>query len=101
MNDLCKNPMILCAIAGFVAAVLSFMDHRINSDDKFVPDYTRYLKIFVLVAGLSYGVLKISCRGCPSNNQSGGGSCPWKATAESASVATSIGEQIHTGNPNF
>lgn len=100
-----KDPIILCLLAGFVAAVLSFMDHKMNSADEFVPDYTRYAKIFGLVAGLSYGVITISCRGCPLKNQSGGGageiSCPWSASSDMAKIATDTVEKIHTGNPNF
>ena len=98
---MCKNPMILCAVAGFIAAVLSFMDHKVNSTDEFVPDYTRYLKIFVLVSGLSYAVLTISCRGCPIKNQTGGANCPWSETPNTIDAGPSSVEKIHTGNPNF
>ena len=100
-----KNSIVLCVGAGFVAAVLSFMEHKMNSPEEFVPDYTRYAKIFVLVAGLSYGVLTLSCKGCPLKNQSGGGagdiSCPWSASSDMAKIATDAVEKIHTGNPNF
>ncbi len=101
---MCKDPIILCVVAGFVAAILSYIDHKMNSPDEFLPDYTRYVKIFALVAGLSYGVLTISCRGCPLKNQSGGGvgtSCPWSASPDMAKIATEAVEKIHTGNPNF
>jgi hypothetical protein len=102
MNDLCKNPIVLCLVAGILAAILSYIDHKVNSEEEFVADFSRYLKILVLVAGLSYGVLTLSCRGCPLVKQTGGGSgstAPWtEVTASDVSVGA---EQIHTGNPNF
>ena len=99
MNDLCKNPMVLCLIAGVIAAILSYIDHKISLGDEFTPDWGRYFKILVLVSGLSYGVLTLSCSKCPLTRQSGGGSvesAPWSETSVNAGV-----EQIHTGNPNF
>ena len=99
-----KDSIVLCVATGFVAAVLSFIDHKMNSPDEFVPDYTRYTKIFILVAGLSYGVLSVSFRECPFKNQSGGGgemSCPWFGSPDMAKIATGAVEKIHTGNPNF
>ena len=97
MNDLCKNPMVLCLVAGVIAAVLSYIDHKVNSGDEFTPDFVRYLKVLFLVTGLSYGVLQLSCKGCPLTKQVGGGeqSAPW-GEGTTANV-----EQIHTGNPNF
>lgn len=99
MNDLCKNPIVLCLIAGVIAAVLSYIDHKISSGEEFTPDFGRYFKILVLVAGLSYGVLSLSCSSCPLSKQSGGGginSAPWPESSTNPGV-----EQIHTGNPNF
>ena len=94
MNDLCKNPIVLCLVSGLVASVLSFMDHRLNNEGEFVPDFTRYLKILILVSGLSYGVVTLSCNSCPVNLQAGGGelkNAPWNENLN----------EIHTGNPNF
>lgn len=93
MNDLCKNPIVLCLVSGLVAAVLSFMDHRLNNEGEFVPDFTRYLKVLILVTGLSYGVISFSCKSCPVKLQEGGGlnNAPWSENLN----------EIHTGNPNF
>ena len=102
MNDLCKNPIVLCVVAGVVAAILSYIDHKVSSEEEVSPDFTRYLKVLVLVAGLSYGVLTLSCRGCPLAKQTGGGSTQGAPWTETASTDVSGGaEQIHTGNPNF
>ena len=51
MNNMLKNSIVICLVAGVVATVLSYIDHKINGTDEFVPDYTRYAKIFVLVSG--------------------------------------------------
>ena len=97
MNDLCKKPIIRCVIAGLVAGVVSFIEHKVNTDENFSPDYGRYIKIFLLVTLLSYGVLKLGSKECTIQKQVGGES-NLKSWTE-ASVQTS--EQIHTGNPNF
>lgn len=100
MSDLCKNPIVLCLVAGVVAAILSYIDHKVSSGDEFEPNYTRYFKILVLVSGLSYGVLNLSCSSCPFTKQTGGGnSAPWGETSLGDGV--SVVEPIHTGNPNF
>jgi hypothetical protein len=100
MSNLCKNPIVLSLVAGVVAAIISYIDHKVNSEDEFTPDYTRYFKILVLVSGLSYGVLNLSCRGCPFTKQTGGGEgAPWGETT--VGEASSVVEPIHTGNPNF
>lgn len=100
MSDLCKNPMVLCLVAGVVAAVLSYIDHKVSSEGEFTPEYTRYFKILVLVSGLSYGVLNLSCRSCPLTKQTGGGNnAPWGES--SVGGTPSVTEPIHTGNPNF
>ena len=69
MNDLCKNPLVLCLVAGVIAAILSYIDHKVSSGEEFVPDFSRYFKILVLVSALSYGVLNLSCKSCPLTQQ--------------------------------
>ena len=100
MSDLCKNPIILCLLAGIVAAILSYIDHKVSTGEEFTPDYSRYFKILVLVSGLSYGVLNLSCSRCPFTKQTGGGNgAPW--TEANTGDVSSVVEPIHTGNPNF
>ena len=33
MNDLCKNPLVLCLVAGVIAAILSYIDHKVSSEE--------------------------------------------------------------------
>lgn len=101
MNDLCKNQLVLCLVAGVIAAILSYIEHKVSCGDEFTPDFSRYFKILVLVSALSYGVLYLSCKSCPLTQQTGGGTqnAPW--SGESNSSGNVNVEQIHTGNPNF
>jgi len=101
MNDLCKNPMFLCAIAGIIGAVVSFMEHKFTSDEQFTPDYGRYFKILILVAGLSYGVIHFGCKGCPIKSQTGGAVENPSVLQNASNLANEAVEKIHTGNPNF
>tara|TARA_B100000795_G_C22781048_1_gene432315 strand:- start:1561 stop:1929 length:369 start_codon:yes stop_codon:yes gene_type:complete len=93
MNDIYKNAFVRCGLAGLVAAIISFIEHKMDKEIEFKPDYSRYIKIFLLVTSLSYGVLII---GYPVSTQKDvGDSNSWTEKT----VQTS--EQIHTGNPNF
>ena len=73
MNDLLKNPLMLCCIAGLIAAIVSFIEHKLESGENFVPDYTRYFKILLLVVTLSYGVISLSNSNQFGNSIQGGG----------------------------
>ena len=116
MNQYLKNPLVLSASAGVLAAAVSFVDHKINTEGDFEPDMSRYFKVALLVSICTYGaitILKMDCSSCPL---SGGGSvaapveaptpsvttnveaAPWKETTPSR---LSVSDQIHTGNPNF
>ena len=121
MNQYLKNPLVLSASAGVLAAAVSFVDHKMNTEGDFEPDMSRYFKVALLVSICTYGaitVLKMQCGNCP---MMGGGSdstvpvttnvetpaptvttnvesAPWKETAPSR---LSVSDQIHTGNPNF
>lgn len=116
MNQYLKNPLVLSVSAGVLAAAVSFVDHKINTEGDFEPDMSRYFKVALLVSICTYGaitVLRMDCASCPL---SGGGSvtppveaptpsvtptvesAPWKETAPSR---LSVSDQIHTGNPNF
>jgi hypothetical protein len=97
MNDLCKKPIVRCIIAGLVAGVVSFIEHKVNTEENFSPDYGRYIKIFLLVTLLSYGVLFLGSKECNIAKQVGGDSNLQSWTE--ATVQTS--EPIHIGNPNF
>lgn len=114
MEKCAKNPLVLAGGAGLVAGVLSFIDHKINTDGEFTPDYVRYLKVSVLVGACTYGALFVCCSQCPLK----GGACTTvpsavpevPSTSVNASTAPSapwnpqvgdIAEAIHTGNPNF
>ena len=104
MENLTKNPIILALVLGLFSAIISFLDHKFNSEEDFELDVGRYLKIFVLVALSIYAALTIYQTGncsnsvqTPSSNVSQGSSAPWKE----ANRAMSVSEEIHTGNPNF
>uniref|UniRef100_A0A6C0J650 Uncharacterized protein n=1 Tax=viral metagenome TaxID=1070528 RepID=A0A6C0J650_9ZZZZ len=73
MNDLLKNPLMICCIAGLIAAIVSFIEHKLESGENFVPDYTRYFKILLLVVTLSYGVISLSNSNQFGNSIQGGG----------------------------
>lgn len=102
MEKYAKNPLVLAGGAGLVASILSLIDHKVNTEDEFLPDYGRYLKIFLLVAVCTYAALSVCCSQCPLK---GGGSgteatpvsspAPWKDSGEN------VAETIHTGTPNF
>jgi hypothetical protein len=100
MEKYAKNPLVLAGGAGLVASVLSFIDHKVNTEDEFVPDFGRYLKIFLLVAACTYAALLVCCSQCPLK---GGGeavvtntsAAPWGDSGEN------VAEPIHTGTPNF
>ena len=127
MEQYAKNPLVLAGAAGILAGLVSFIDHKVNTEDDFVPDYIRYIKVVILVAICSYAALsafQINCKGCPLKGQTGGGDgiisgsnsssssngssnsgsgsssivAPWGGKVEELSDVT---EQIHTGTPNF
>ena len=54
MEKYAKNPLVLAGGAGLVASVLSFIDHKVNTEDEFVPDFGRYLKIFLGLSSIQY-----------------------------------------------
>ena len=117
MNQYLKNPLVLSASAGVLAAAVSFVDHKMNTEGDFEPDMSRYFKVALLVSICTYGaitVLKMQCGNCP---MMGGGSestapasapvvetptpvqqAPW---SESVTSRGSVSDQIHTGTPNF
>ena len=117
MEKCAKNPLVLAGGAGLVAGVLSFIDHKINTEGEFTPDYVRYLKVSVLVGACTYGALFICCSQCPLK----GGACttanpvsvpevastsvnssaPASASAPWSPKVSDVSETIHTGNPNF
>lgn len=119
MEQYLKNPLVLSASAGVLAATASFVDHKMNTEGEFEPDMSRYFKVALLVAICTYGaitVLKMQCGKCP---MMGGGSDSTAATPASEVAATnpapvqqapwsesvtsrgSVSDQIHTGTPNF
>jgi hypothetical protein len=107
MEKYAKNTLVLAGGAGLVASVLSFIEHRVNTEDEFVPDFGRYLKIFLLVAACTYAALSVCCSQCPLK---GGGSVPEvvkEAVVTNTSAApwvdsgANVVEPIHTGTPNF
>ena len=113
MEQYAKNPLVLAGGAGLVASVLSFIDHKVNTEDEFVPDFGRYLKIFLLVAACTYAALSVCCSQCPLKGVAvggGGGSVP-EVVKEAVVTNTSsapwsdsgenVVEKIHTGTPNF
>ena len=76
MEQYAKNPLVLAGAAGILAGLVSFIDHKVNTEDDFVPDYIRYIKVVILVAICSYAALsafQINCKGCPLKGQTGGG----------------------------
>ena len=119
MEKCAKNPLVLAGGAGLIAGVLSFIDHKVNTEGEFTPDYVRYLKISVLVGACTYGALFICCSQCPLK----GGACttatpssvpevastsvnsstpaPASASAPWSPKGSDVSENIHTGNPNF
>jgi hypothetical protein len=104
MEQYAKNPLVLAGGAGLVASVLSFIDHKVNTEDEFVPDFGRYLKIFLLVAACTYAALSVCCSQCPLKG--GGGSVPEAivtntSTAPWSDSGANVAEPIHTGTPNF
>ena len=108
MEQYAKNPLVLAGGAGLVASVLSFIDHKVNTEDEFVPDFGRYLKIFLLVAACTYAALLVCCSQCPLKG--GGGSVPElvkeavvtnTSTAPWSDSGANVAEPIHTGTPNF
>ena len=129
MNDLLKNPLMICCIAGLIAAIVSFIEHKLESGENFVPDYTRYFKILLLVVTLSYGVISLSnsnqfgnsiqgggnsgIQGSGSGIQGGGiqgGSIQGGSSNQGGNSGSSwfstpktetVIEKIHTGNPDF
>ena len=110
MEKYLKNPLILAASAGVLAAVVSYIDHKINTEGDFEPDMSRYFKVALLVAICTYGAITLSnmqCGNCPMT----GGSvsttpeqvapvqqAPW--TDKSVNRG-SVSDQIHTGTPDF
>jgi hypothetical protein len=100
MEKYAKNPLVLAGGAGLVASVLSFIEHKVNTEDEFVPDFGRYLKIFLLVAACTYAALSVCYSQCPLK---GGGeavetntlAAPWSESG------ANVAEPIHTGTPNF
>jgi len=76
MEQYAKNPLVLAGAAGILAGLVSFIDHKVNTEEDFVPDYIRYIKVVILVAICSYAALsafQINCKGCPLKGQTGGG----------------------------
>ena len=112
MEKYAKNPYVLAGGAGLVAGVLSFIDHKVNTEDEFTPDFARYLKIVLLVAACTYAALSICCSQCPlkggaSSTPSTLPEVPPVSNAVTSPAApwspgnSNVTEAIHTGNPNF
>ena len=96
MKEHLKNPIVISIITGIIASVISLIENKINSKEEFILDYYRYVKIFILVSALSYGILILSPN-VLNNNQQGGGS----NLSNISNVNGLDIEEIHTGNPNF
>lgn len=93
MKEHLKNPIVISILSGIVASIISLIENKVNSKEEFVIDHIRYLKIFVLVSCLSYGVLFLSPN-IFNKNQKGGD--PTISNVNGLDI-----EEIHTGNPNF
>ena len=110
MEKYLKNPVVLAVSAGVLAAVVSYIDHKINTEEDFEPDMSRYFKVALLVSICTYGaitVLKMKCGNCP---MTGGGAAPNPVTEVPSQQAPwtdnsvsrgSVSDQIHTGTPDF
>ena len=117
MEQYLKNPLVLSASAGVLAAAVSFVDHKINTEGEFEPDMARYFKVALLVSICTYGaitVLKMQCGKCPMMGGGGDSTAPVSAPvveppapvqqapwSESGTSRSSVSDQIHTGTPNF
>ena len=117
MEQYLKNPLVLSASAGVLAAAVSFVDHKMNTEGEFEPEMSRYFKVALLVSICTYGaitVLKMQCGNCPMMGGGGESTAPASAPvvepptpvqqapwSESVTSRGSVSDQIHTGTPNF
>ena len=101
MEQYAKNPLVLAGAAGILAGLVSFIDHKVNTEEDFVPDYIRYIKVVILVAICSYAALsafQINCKGCPLKGQTGGGDGIISSNSSSSGSSSSGGSSSGGGS---
>ena len=96
-----KNNLILSAVFGVLAIILSFIESK-RSKEKYT--FKSYFKIFVLVTICCYILIYVKSSSFLNNGKEStlyGGSAPWANSGPSNSVNIDNYSSVNIGEPNF